>query len=288
MRRLVALAGLGFAFLGGSGASASPIDPIVGTWAYGKGRVVVHGSGASFTATVAAATRFAVCTHARGEQMWRIARAGRVYSGRHVSFDDRISGCGADDRVWLPGAWSVEGNRLTVRLARFADVRPGPCGSALTVCFTLRRVVRPRAAKDEAPSRHSFRVAVTGRPASRAPTLGGGYLGSIVEGEGGFTERGSVILSSSGVLTVTHDYALAADVNVRLRVRGVGAFDPEGTVTLAVVVASSSSPFCFVGEQGALVLSRGWVTLSVCRDNLQFVDDRTAGTVVTVAIGLRR
>ena len=286
MRRLVALAVLGFVFLGGSGASASPIDPIVGTWAYGKGRVVVHGSGASFTATVAAATRFTVCTHPRGEQMWRIARAGRVYSGRHVSFDDRSSGCGTDDRVWLSAAWSVEGNHLTVRLARFADVTPGPCGSALTVCFTLHRVERPRAAKNEAPSRHSFRLAVTGR--LRSPTLGGGYLGSIVDGEGGLTERGSVILSSSGVLTLTHDYAEAADVKLRLRVRGVGAFGPEGTVTLGVVVASSSSPLCFVGEEGALVLSRGWVTLSVCRDTLQFVDDRSAGTVVTVAIRLRR
>ena len=173
-------------------------------------------------------------------------------------------------------------------VARFAGIAPGPCGSALTVCFTLRRVVRPRAATDEAPSRHSFTVAVGGRPASGARTLGSGYLGSIVEGEGGLTERGSAILSSSGVLTVTHDYAEAADVKVRLRVRGIGAFGPEGTASLAVVVASSSSPFCFVGEEGALVLSRGRATLSVCGDNLQFVHGRPAGTAVTAAIRLRR
>ena len=287
MRRLVALAGLGVVFLVGSVASASPTDPIVGTWAYGEGRVVVRGSGTLFTATVTAATRFAVCTHARGEQMWTIAHPGRWYSGRHLSFDDRIPGCDADDRVWLPAAWSVEGNRLTVRIARFAGLAPGPCGSALTVCFTLRRVVRPSAATDEAPTRHAFTVAVSGRPALGAKTLGRGYLGSIVEGEGGFTERGSVILSSSGVLTVTHDYEEAADVKVRLRVRGKGALGPEGTASLTVAVASSSSPFCFVGEEGTLVLSRGRAILSVCGDNLQFVHGRPAGTAVTVAIRLR-
>ena len=287
MRRLVALAGLGVVLLVGSGASASPTDPIVGTWTYGEGRVVVRGSETSFTANVTAATRFAVCTHARGEQMWTIAHTGRWYSGRHLSFDDRIPGCDADDRVWLPAAWSVEGNRLTVRIARFAGSAPGPCGSALTVCFTLRRVVRPSAVTDEAPSRHSFTVAVSGRPASGAKTLGSGYLGSIVEGEGGFTERGSVILSLSGALTVTHDYEEAADVKVRLRVRGLGALGPEGTASLTAVVVSSSSPFCFVGEEGVLVLSRGSATLSVCGDNLQFVHGRPAGTAVTVAIRLR-
>lgn len=271
----------------GSGASASPTDPIVGTWAYGEGRVVVRGSGTSFTATVTAATRFAVCPHARGEQMWTIAHPGRSYSGRHLSFDDRIPGCDADDRVWLPAAWSVEGNRLTVRIARFAGIAPGPCGSVLTVCFTLRRVVRPSAATDEASSRHSFTVAVSGRPASGAKTLGRGYLGSIVEGEGGFTERGSVILSSSGALTVTHDYDDVADVKVRLRVRGTGALGPEGTASLAVAVASSSSPFCFVGEEGTLAISRGRATLSVCGDNLQFVNGRPSGTAVTAAIRLR-
>lgn len=204
MRRLVALAVLGVVLLVGSVASASPTDPIVGTWAYGEGRVVVRGSGTSFTATVTAATRFAVCTHARGEQMWTIAHPGRWYSGRHLSFDDRIPGCDADDRVWLPAAWSVEGNRLTVRIAR-----------------------------------------------------------------------------------VTHDYEEAADVKVRLRVRGKGALGPEGTASLTVAVASSSSPFCFVGEEGTLVLSRGRAILSVCGDNLQFVHGRPAGTAVTVAIRLR-
>ncbi len=271
----------------GSGASASPTDPIVGTWMYGEGRVVVRGSGTSFTGTVTAATKFAVCTHARGEQMWTIAHPGRWYSGRHLSFDDRIPGCDADDRVWLSAAWSVEGNRLTARIARFAGIAPGPCGSALTVCFTLRRAVRPGAATAEAPSRHSFTVAVSGRPAAGATTLGRGYVGSTVAGDGGFTERGSTILSSSGALTVTHDYEDVADVKVRLRVRGVGALGPEGTASLAVAVANSTSPFCFVGEEGTLVLSNGKATLSVCGDNLQFVHGRPAGTAVTVAIRLR-
>ncbi len=247
----------------------------------------MRGSGASFTATVTAATRFAVCTHARGEQMWTIARPGRWYSGRHLSFDDLIPGCNADDRIWLPAAWTVAGNRLTVRIARFTGITPGPCGSASTVCFTLRRVVRPHTAAVEAPSRHSFTVAVSGRPALGAKTLGSRYLGSTIEGEGGFTERGSVILSSSGTLTVTHDYDETPDVKVRLRVRGRGAFGPEGTASVAVAVVSSSSPFCFVGEEGTLVLAPGRATVSVCGDNLQSVHDRPAGTEVTVALRLR-
>lgn len=269
----------------GSGASASATDPIVGTWIYGGGRVVVRGSGTSFTGTVTAATRFAVCTHARGERMWTIAHPGRWYSGRHLSFDDRIPGCDADDRVWLAAAWSVEGDRLTARIARFAGVAPGPCGSALTVCFTLRRAVLP--ATTEAPSRHSFTVALSGRPATGETTLGSGYVGSAVEGEGGYTARGSEILSSSGVLTVTHDYFQATDVKVRLRVGGVGALGPDGTASLAVTVANSTSPFCFVGEEGTLVLARGRATLSVCGESLQFVNGRPAGTSVTVATRLR-
>lgn len=268
MRCLVALAGLGVVLLAVGGAAAAPTDPIVGTWMYGSGRVVVRGSGTSFTATVTAATRFAVCTHARGEQMWTISHTGRWYSGRHLSFDDRIPGCDADDRVWLPTAWSVEGNRLTARIARFAGIAPGPCSSALTVCFTLARVALPEP--------RALSLDVLGPPQWGEWTLAPSYRASAIAAKGSFTLLRGRVSGLGGKVTVAHDNGDEPKTVFELKLAGALGFGREGSSQLlrARVSVVSGAAGCNAGETGTIWLkdapSGDLFALRVCGERLQF------------------
>lgn len=286
MRRTLVLTCIPFALLAAAPAPAAAPgpDPIEGTWAYGGGLVSVARSGGIFVGRVVRPFRFAVCPHARGERMWTIARVPAGYAGRHQSFDDRIPGCGRDDRVWLPAAWNVSRSTLTLRVARFTDGRPGRCGSVLTVCFTLRRVSPPPGAT----TAYSWRASVAGAPTGAAP-LGAGYEASTLEGAGGFTARDTdgAVVSSSGTAVLTHEYAEQDDVRLRVRVAGAGAYAPDGTASLSITLVESSSPFCFPGEEGTLVVARGRVLVSICGETLQFVRGRPAGTTVTTAVAKR-
>lgn len=279
MRLLLATAAVLGAVLAAP-AAAGPVDPIVGSWSFDGGivRIVVQDGG--LVGTVVRRTTFAVCPHNVGERIWKLApRSAGYYRGTHLSFDDGRPGCG--NRVSLAASWSLAGEQLVLRVAGLTGHAPGPCGSFQTLCFTLRRVASP----PPVIVRYTWSEHIAGRPLG-THSLGSGYLGSVIEGAGGFTARGTETLSSSGIITVTHDYGAADDVKLRLLVSGRGMYAGEAT-TLRFTTRSSSSPFCFVGEEGQVVVARGRVTVSVCGETLAFVDGRPQGTVVTTAIRRR-
>lgn len=237
MRRLIALA----VVVVGATAAPAPAhaaDPIEGTWAFRGGLVDVRADRGAFTGTVRRSVRFAVCTHRAGERMWRIFK-GRGYSGRHLSFDDRIPGCSLDDRVNLPASFRLAGDRLQVRVARFTHIQPGACGWS-TVCFTLKRVA--------APSTRSITIGVDARPASGAEALGASYRGSALTALVD-VERFRGRMSVRGTVDLVHDDAQAGSKHVRFRVtRVVGR-------RLHLRVASSELSACAAGATGTLVVT---------------------------------
>ncbi len=52
-------------------APASALSPIEGVWSFNGGKVAIHpGPGGIYVGTVVAPTKFAMCTHPDGEEMW--------------------------------------------------------------------------------------------------------------------------------------------------------------------------------------------------------------------------
>jgi hypothetical protein len=94
--RLILTLGVVALAQGAVAAPASAEDPIEGIWSFGGGgRVAIEAEGnGTFTGTVVAPTRFAVCAHQVGERMWTeiTPQGDGSYWGLHQWFFD-TSGC---------------------------------------------------------------------------------------------------------------------------------------------------------------------------------------------------
>lgn len=226
--------------------SAHAADPIEGAWGFRGGVVVVRADRGAFTGIVRRDMRFAVCPHRRGERMWRIFK-GTGYSGRHLSFDDRIPGCSVGDRVFLPASFKVTKTTLHMRVARLTGTRPGACG-ATTVCFTLRRLSPPPPAPPPTPppsTKTALTIAVDAAPVSGAATVGAGYERSSVSVLADI-ERTPTKATARGSVDLVHDFTGQGSKVVSLDVTGI-----VGT-TLQVVVTGSELASCRKGARGTL------------------------------------
>jgi hypothetical protein len=90
-----------------TGTAAASADPIEAIWSFGGGRVGIQAEpNGTFTGTVVAPTKFALCTHDAGERMWtQIApQPDGSYWGLHQWFD--TSTCNPNPNLG-PTAWRV-------------------------------------------------------------------------------------------------------------------------------------------------------------------------------------
>lgn len=285
MGRLVALAGLGVVFLVGSMASASPTDPIVGTWSYGGGAIAISPAGTSFEGVVVRDIRFLECVHRTGERMWTIVRIRRGYAGRQFSFG---AGIGCRNRIWVSANWRVAEDSLRSWVARRSSQWPSACGEQ-TDCFRFTRVGSPPQ-EVELPQSTQREVVVSfaGTPVRGAGSLGSEYTRStgggriVVTSSGGKTTvSGSLLLihtvGSEGHLTVL----VARSVRFSRSVR----FPAAERAVVTVTVGRSTAPQCEARSAGTLTLLDGkpdLVGVAACGWSLEYRDGAPENSAVSV------
>jgi len=127
------------------GPSAQTADPIAGFW---LGQSPVRGQfpmiqvqgpgrdGLYFGLTGNLGIQFQTCPHPGGKVIWEIKKEGTTYSGTHWGFADTTT-CDFTKSSRLQAAWSVQGNRLDVRLGTEGSV--GACGASGTNCYVFLR-----------------------------------------------------------------------------------------------------------------------------------------------------
>jgi hypothetical protein len=146
-------------------AGARAAAPIEGVWSFNGGRIAVKSSpGGTFTGTVVAPTKFSLCTHPVGEEIWTqmVAQPDGSYWGLHQWFYE-TSECFRNPSLGA-SAWRV----LESPQGRYLRVCLSEPGSNLqpTIAADGTAATRPSAASTRrcsprCPGWHRFRTTST-------------------------------------------------------------------------------------------------------------------------------